>query len=288
MPVSKQAKLEAVLAIKKALGKYPVVAVASLQNLPGRQYNFIKKKLRGKAEIFVTRTTLLTRALTEGKSEAAELTKHMKGSAALVLTSQNPFQLFRTLKANKSKTAAKPGQIAPQDLVIPAGETNLAPGPVLTELKAAGIAARITGPKVVIDKDATVAKKGEVITDTAAKMLAKLGIEPMEVGLNVLAAWENGVLYPQAILDVDEAQLLADIQSAYRHAINLGVYAEIANATTTPLMVTKAAGKASALQRFLDSKKPAESAPAPAASEPAAAESAAPAVETTAESSTTA
>ncbi len=271
MVLSKQGKKEKVASIKKALGQYPVIAVASLQNLPGRQFNSIKKKLRGKAQMFVARTTILTRALSEGKPEAAALAQQFSGSAAIVVTNQNPFQLFRTLKASKSKTAAKPGQIAPTDLVIPAGETNLAPGPVLTELKQAGISAKIVGPKIVIDRDTTVAKKGEVISENAAKMLSKLGIEPMEVGLNVLGAWENGTIYPASVLDIDEAKFIEELQTAYRHAINLGVNAEIANATTLPIIVSNAARKAIGLKRFLDEKKPAEAhAPAPAASAPAA------------------
>lgn len=252
MPISKDGKKAAVAELKKKLAEYPVVAVATLQNLPSRQYNLIKKKLRGQAEIIVARTTLLQRAIDEARPELKELAKQFSGSSALLFTKQNPFKLYQAIKANKSKTAAKAGQIAPIDLVVPAGETSLAPGPVLTELKQAGISARIVGPKVVIDKDSRVAKKGDVLTDVQAKVLAKLGVEPMEVGLNVLAAWEAGTVYLQAILDVDADSFKQQLILAHQQAVNLGVHAEIFNATTTPLIIAKAARAANALNALVE------------------------------------
>ncbi len=263
MVLSKQGKKDAVERIKKELAKYPVVAVATLQNLPARHFNSIKKKLRGKAVVEVARNTLLTRAL-EGKPELKQLEKNFSGSTALVLTNLSAFQLYKTLKQSKSKTAAKPGQIAPFDLVIPAGETNLAPGPVLTELKQAGIQAKIQGPKIVITSDSVVAKKGTPVSGAAAKILTKMGIEPMEVGLSVLAVYDKGTLYPASILDIDDDKYVADIQAAYRQSVNLGVFAEIFNSTTTPLIIGKAARAANAINALVESKKetPAEAAPA--------------------------
>lgn len=265
MVLLKAGKQKVVAELKEKLKKYPVVAVASLQNLPSRQYNAIKKKLRGKAEIIVARTTLLTRAIEEGRPELKELSTRFSGSAALVFTDQNPFQLFQTIRASKSKTAAKPGQIAPIDLVVPAGETNLAPGPVLTELKQAGVSAKIQGPKVVIDKDSTIAKKGAVITDAQAKVLAKLGVQPMEVGLNILAAFEKGTIYPQEILDIDTDAFREKIVLAHQQAVNLGVFAEIFNSTTTPLIILKAARAANAIKQLVESKSALQSQPQEAA-----------------------
>ena len=265
MALNKNDKKKLVVSMKKAISAYKVIAIASLQNLPARNFNSVKKKLRGKAQVFVARTTLLDLALAQGKPEAHALMEKASGSCALVATDQNPFELFRTIKSSRSKAKAKPGQIAPFDLVVPAGETSLSPGPVLTELKQAGIQAKIVGTKVVIDRDATLAKKGEAVSDTASKMLAKLGVEPMEVGLTVLAAWENGTIYPASALDIDDVKFLADLQQAYRDAVNLGVYAEIANPTTTPLIILKAGRNAKLLEDYIKGKtgKPADAPAAP-------------------------
>jgi len=276
MPLTRSDKSRVVETVKKDLKAYPVVAVATLQNLPSRQYNAIKKKLRGKAVIDVARSSLLRRAIDEGRPELKELEQHFVGSTALVFTNQNPFQLFQTLKKAQSKTKAKPGQIAPSDLVVPKGETNLAPGPVLTELKNAGVSAKIQGPKVVIDKDSTVARKGDVITNDVASVLSKLGVEPMTVGLDVLAAFENGTVYLKDILNIDNDAFMAELVSAHQRAVNLAVYAEIFNEVSTPIIVTKAARAANAVRSIVDKAKPAavegkpvEPAAAPAETAPA-------------------
>ncbi|OIO25619.1 50S ribosomal protein L10 [Candidatus Micrarchaeota archaeon CG1_02_55_22] len=287
MPITRSEKSKVVESVKKDLKAYPIVAVATLQNLPSRQYNAIKKKLRGKAVIDVARSSLLRRAIDEGRPELKELEKHFVGSTALVFTNQNPFQLFQTLKGAQSKTKAKPGQIAPIDLVVPKGETNLAPGPVLTELKNAGVSAKIQGPKVVIDRDSTIAKKGDVITHDVASVLSKLGVEPMTVGLDVLAVFEAGTIYLKDTLNIDNEAFMQELVGAHQRAVNLAVYAEIFNSVSTPIIVTKAERAANALRSIVD--KPAEAKveekPAETPAEPAVApaETPAPASEAPAE-----
>ncbi len=280
--ITKQGKTQSVEKIKKDFQAHSVVAVASIASLPSRQYNLIKKKTRGKAKIDFARHTLLIRALEEAKPEAKELEQYLCNGAVLVFSDLNAFKLFNLFKQNKSKTAAKPGAIAPNDITVPAGETNLAPGPVLTELKQAKIDAKIQGQKIVISKDAVVAKKGAPISEPVAKILSKLGIEPMEIGMQVIAVYDNGVLYKGDVLDIDTGAVFANLVAGVQHAINLSVSAEIYNAQSTPYIISKAAREAIALNKAIEAKKPVASTAAPATEPQAAAtDAAAPAAEPT-------
>lgn len=253
--------------VKKDSKEYPVVAVASIASLPSRNYGAIKKKLRGQADIIFGRHTLLKMALEESRPETKELISHLGNGGVLVFTKLPAFQLYKLFKQNKSKTAAKPGQIAPSDIIIQAGETSLAPGPVLTELKQAKIDARIQGTKVVIAKDALVARKGEAVSEQAAKILSKLGVQPMDIGIEVKAVWDNGLLYKQEVLNVDEEALAESLKQAHASAVNLAVFAGIMNGTTAQIIIAKAAREANALQKLVESKqaKPEEKPAEPAA-----------------------
>ena len=146
--------------------------------------------------------------------------------------------------------------VANDDIIVPGGETSLAPGPVLTELKAAKINAKIQGSKIVISSDTTVAKKGEAISDAVCKILSKLSIEPFEIGLKLIAAVSDGITYPASVLDVDDAYYLEQLVAAHAQAVNLAVFAEIYNGHSTPLILASAHAKALALQKVVEDKAP--------------------------------
>ena len=166
------------------------IGIVELRNLPDRQLQKIKKALRGNATFKVLKNTLIKKAF-EKAGIARELIEKLDGPTAVIFTNMNPFKLYKMIKQNKGKAAAKPGQTAPFDIIVPAGETSLPPGPALSELKAGGIDARIQNGKVVVGKESVVAKQGERVSPNAAKALQQLGIEPIEVGMSVSAVWEE-------------------------------------------------------------------------------------------------
>lgn len=249
MVLTRNDKKKAVEQIKDKLKAHRVIAVASIAGLKSRQYNAIKKKIRGKAEVIVARKTLMQKALAESRPDAAKLQEKMTGSEVLIVTNLDAFKLYKLFKDNKTKTIAKAGQLALTDIIVPAGETNLPPGPVLTELKQAKIDAKIQGPKIVISKDSIVAKAGQPINQQVAGILAKLGIEPFEVGVEVTQVFESGDFYNADVLNIDETALKENLAKAHSQAVNLCVYAEIFNEVSIELLIMKAAREANAVKR---------------------------------------
>jgi large subunit ribosomal protein L10 len=214
------AKKENVLAISKTAGKYPNVALLNIRNLPDRILQKSKKQLRGKADFVVARNSTIIRALDASK-KSKELSGHIDFPTALVFTTLSPYQLFKFFKDNQTKVAAKPGQLAPFDIVVPEGETDLVPGPALSELKGAGINAQIKGGKIIIAKDSVVAKKGAKITENVCKALQKLNILPFEAMVNMVAAYDGKFTYTATVLDIDEHRLNADVLESLAQAFNV-------------------------------------------------------------------
>lgn len=279
MVLTKKDKREVVKELKKKLGQYKVVAVASVQNLPAKYFNKTRKALQGHAEVVMTREALIRRALDEARPELKPLQEKLEGSCVLLLSNESPFALSKLLRKNKSKAFAKAGQLAPFDIIIPEGETNLPPGPVLTELKAVGIDARLKGPKVSVGKPSTVAKKGQPISQAVASVLIKLAVEPMEVGMKMRAAYEDGTLYGEEALSISEEEWIGKLQQAHQQALNLSVAAGILNKYSVELLIQKAARTANALNKMIEAKqgKPAEAKTEAKAEAAGSAEGAAPA-----------
>jgi len=231
-------KKQKVEEITKQLRSAKVVAVLDLHTLPNALLHKMRKELKSDAKILIYKTSLLKKALKRAKLDS--LLPAMKGEKALVISNLDPFRLYKKMNANPLKVYAKPGQIAPYDLVVPAGETQLPPGPILTELKAAGIDARIQGGKVAVGKDSVVAKKGEVIKDVVAKALQKLDIKPFEVRVHVPLAYEDGIVYNEDLLNVDEKKMLSDVAQGFINAKSIALEIGYITKDTVEPLIQKA------------------------------------------------
>ncbi len=236
-------KQESVEKLAAALKGAKVIALVDLKKLPAKQFQKIKKALRGNATFAVAKNNIITRAF-EKSGRGKPLLDHMKGPTGIIITDMNPFELYKIIKKNKGKAAAKPGQIAPFDIIVPEGETDIPPGPGLSELKMGKIDARIQGGKVVIANDSTVVKGGEKITSPVAKALSKLDIMPFEVRMSVPAALEENTLYPESVLDIDEIRFMADLNGANSAAFNLSVEIAYVTPQNVEILVSKAHNEA--------------------------------------------
>ena len=208
--------------------EYNIIGVVDVESLPAPQFQKIRATINKTAKVLIVKKNIINLVFDElEKSHPGikKLEEKMSGVVGLVFTNDNPFTLYKFVKKNKSSAPAKAGSIAPTDIVVPAGPTSFAPGPIIGELGAFKIKAGINAGKVEIKEDSLVAKEGDEISGDLAGILTRLGIEPMEVGLNIKAIYEDGTIYGRDILDVDEEAILADItnEAARCHALSIGL-----------------------------------------------------------------
>jgi len=182
---------------------------------------------------------VLKKALKEAKGKEV-LSDYAAKSCAIIFTSMNPFELFLFLKKNKGSISAKEGDIAPDDIVVPAGDTGLPPGPALSDLKAAGLKVSVQGSTIAVMDDKVVTKKGEAITKAVAGTLLKLDIKPLKVGLRLIASLENGQVFEAKVLDIDADRVFLEFVDARRKAFNLAYNARYFTKDVTELLLQKA------------------------------------------------
>ncbi|RLG57726.1 MAG: 50S ribosomal protein L10, partial [Candidatus Hydrothermarchaeota archaeon] len=238
-------KVEEVEKLSKMISEYPVVGIVNMENIPAKQLQKMREVLRGEVVIRMSRKRLMKLALEKAKVE--KLAEYLKGQPAFVFSKMNPFKLYKILEKNKTSAPAKPNAIAPKDIVVPKGETPFSPGPVLAELQKFGIPTAIQKNKIIIKEDKLVAREGERISPELASLLTRLGIEPMEIGLNLLAVYEGGVIYSPDVLAIDENMLIAQLKEAYLNAVNLSVNTGYITKETAPLLIAKAYSEAKAV-----------------------------------------
>jgi large subunit ribosomal protein L10 len=267
-------KVELVEKVAELAKKYPVLAVTGLSKVRATQLMAVRKALRGHAEVLVVKNTLAIRGLQKaGVKNADQLLSHLAGQNALIFSTYDPFKLFLTLDKNKVYLPARAGDVAPDDIPVPAGNTSLPAGPVLSEFREAGIPTKIEGGSIWVSKDSVAVKKGAVITPKLASLLSKLNIKPIRAGLAIALAYENGLIYAGDLVAIDlekYRQSLVDsyasarglalvigyatketapdlLARAYREAMSLAIEAGFMTKETTPLILAKAEAEAAAL-----------------------------------------
>lgn len=242
-------KKKLVQEITEAIKEYPLVGVVNLESLPAQQLQKMKSLLlKTGVRMVMTRKKLLNRSLdASGKDNIEQLKNKIKGMPALLFSKSNPFVLYKNIQKNKSEASAKAGQIAPKDITVKAGPTNFAPGPIISELAAAGIKTKVENGKLSIIGDIMVVKEGQVISSKLAETLKRLDIKPMEIGLDLVAVWENGLVFDARQLHIDEAEYKGKITLASLWAINLAIDSAIITPETTELLIQKAFKEAKAL-----------------------------------------
>ena len=236
-------KKEEINRLKNIIQKYKVIAVADMTGMPSVQLQKLRSSVKDSVLITMSKGRLIKIVFDELQSKIKgldELKKQVRGMPALLLTNDSPFKLAKVLKKSKSSAPAKGGQIAPNDITVPAGPTPFPPGPIMGELGQIGIKATVVDGKVAVKDDTLVVKEGQLISQQVANLLTRLGIEPMEIGINLLAACENGVIFGKDVLNVDEASYLNNLKLAALSSFNLAFSIAYPTKDNIKLLIKKA------------------------------------------------
>lgn len=219
----KKEKIKAVEKLKGELERTTVIGIVDMHKMPSKEFQKVRKILRGKGKLIVTKKVVLKFALDSVKKEGIkDIETMMPAQPAIILTDMDAFKLYTFIDKLRFKTFAKDGDVADEDIWVSAGPTSLMAGPVISELKQAGLAASIENGKIKIRKDARVVKAGEPISAIKASVLRKLKVEPMEIVLNIVGIYENGNIYHKDVLSltIEYPQMMLQ---AFNNALNLSV-----------------------------------------------------------------
>ena len=226
------------------------LAVIDIHGVPAGAMIGMRKDLRGSMKIQVAKKQLMRIAWEECGFKADQLEKLFESAvqpALLSSDSLNSFSLFTELKKTEAGRAAKPGDIAPYQIVVEKMDTGMPPGPIVGDLNSVGIPAKIMGGSVQIQKRTVVLEEGEVFEGEMGMMLSKIGINPIVTGLKLCGTIEDGTLFEPATLDIDYDQFNSDLISYAAGAFNLACNITWFTSQTMPTLVAKASSEALAV-----------------------------------------
>lgn len=261
-PIPKR-KIIIVKELTDLLKNKKTVLIASIMNIPASQFQEIGKKLRGKAVVKVPKKNLIFRAIDYSGEEAIkDLKRHLKENVAILFSDLDAFELAGELLKNTSPSKAKAGQIAPFDIEVEAGPTDLVPGPAITELGALGIQIQIEKGKISIKDAKVIAKEGQKISAGAADIMVKLDIKPFKVGFVPVCAFDTQEKKLYVDIKIDTEKTIGALKEAHARALPFAVEIGYISEDTITFMIGKAGSHEKKLVKVISGELEVEEAPA--------------------------
>jgi len=148
----------------------------------------------------------IVREEAQSNPKLLELLPLVQGNIGFCWTNGSLPDCRKILTSNKVPAAAKVGNYAPEDVIIPPGPTGLDPGQTAF-FQALNISTKIARGSIEIISKVILVKKGERVTASHVSLLSKLDLKPFAYGIIVTHAYENGSVYKAEVLDLSQDDL---------------------------------------------------------------------------------
>jgi len=230
-------------------GTYDVIALSKMSKVRATQLMTIRKKFRNEIKIRVINNRVAQRAFEKLSNRPGldYLSKELEGQCALLFTHISPFKLNLIFDKNKVFLPAKGGDIATKDIIIPAGNTGISPGPVLSEFKEANVSTKIDQGTIWVGKDTVVVRSGSIISQKLASLMSKLNIKPIEAGISVSLAIADGLVLKENDLKINLAEYREDLTRSFHEAVSLAIETSYPTVETITRLLVRAYQNATAL-----------------------------------------
>lgn len=170
------------------------------------------------------------------KPELKNLLSLLKGKICFVF-SDKPFSEIKPIVEKEAvKVPAKPGTIAPADIIIQPQQTSIDPGKII-EFQRIGMTVKTNKSALEITKEFKLCGKGELVTETVSAMCRLLNIIPFEYAMRMKSVYIAGEIIPEEFINFDNAAVINLFQQNAKAVTAVCLEANIANALSIPHLV---------------------------------------------------
>lgn len=218
MPLSKEKKTQYVEKLTTLLKTYTKVFFVQVDNVGSQQMHETRFKMRGKAEILMGKNTLIRKVIKDFMEENPDhpigiIYEKVSGNCGMVFTNYDLTEIKDIILANRVPAPARPGAIAPVDVVIPSGPTGCDPGQT-SFFQVLQIPTKIQKGQIEITASVELIKVGDKVGASEAALLSKLGIRPFSYGLVIESVYDNGSIFSPAVLSITKDVLIGKFSEA--------------------------------------------------------------------------
>jgi len=201
------------------MDEFPKCFIVGADNVGSKQMQQIRIGLRGTAVVLMGKNTMMRKAIKghlDNNPALEKILPYVRGNVGFVFTNGDLVEVRDKLLENKVRAPAKPGAMAPLDVIIPAQNTGL--GPEKTSFfQALAIATKISKGTIEIINDVHILKDGDRVGASEATLLNMLNISPFNYGLQVQMVYDSGTIFEPKILDIKPEDLRTRFMAGVRN-----------------------------------------------------------------------
>ncbi|KAF6147086.1 hypothetical protein GIB67_036805 [Kingdonia uniflora] len=226
------------------LNEYNQILIVAADNVGSTQLQNIRKGLRGESTVLMGKNTMMKRSVrlhaeSTGNSAFLNLIPLLVGNVGLIFTKGDLKEISEEVAKYKVGAPARVGLVAPDDVVVPPGNTGLDPSQT-SFFQVLNIPTKINKGTVEIITPVELIKKGDKVGSSEAALLAKLGIRPFSYGLVVLSVYDNGSVFSPEVLDMTEDDLLEKFAAGISMVTSLSLAISYPTLAAAPHMLINA------------------------------------------------
>lgn len=224
------------------LQEYPRALIVNVDNVGSHHMQQMRLSLRGEAVVLMGKNTMIRKALRSHVAKMPQLEQllpNIKGNIGFVFTKGELADIKKKCTELRVEAPARVGAVAPLDVEVPEGPTGMEPT-MTSFLQALNIGSKIEKGQVSIIKAVKVISKGDKVSPGAATLLQKLGINPFTYGLEPTVVWDEGSVYPAALLEIDPESLVQNFVDQAAFVAGISLQLGLSNQLTVPLAVRAA------------------------------------------------
>jgi len=191
----------------------PKALIVNINHVASKQMQDIRMDLRGRAVVLMGKNTMIRKALQLGHEQHPEaglenLRSVMKGNLGFIFATNCELDDIRdTLNKFTLESSAKSGQVSMVNVSIPSGPTGMDPSQT-SFFQTLNIATKIVKGQIELISDFQILTEGEKVSASAAVLLTKLSIRPFNYKMEVEMVYQDGCVFPAAVLDISDDVLI--------------------------------------------------------------------------------
>jgi large subunit ribosomal protein LP0 len=255
MPDNKKKNKEKVYnKVTENLPKFKNVLVCDIKDLPADVVARIRHLLRGiETECVCGKTTVIMKTIRDylennkGKlpshlteENLTQISKFLEGlQVMLIFTNRQLSDITEIINKFTIEKQAKPGQLSPIEVIIPAGPTGMDASQI-EYFQALKIPTKVMRNQLEITNSTKILTVGQKISISEINLMKKFNIKPYKHLVSIKHLLLNGKLYDEGILKVTNDYMKEKLELGIKNLLSFSLGANVPTNASAPQMVANA------------------------------------------------